>query len=241
MSPTQAARFIALWEQGVRAGPVDRCLTLLSAVEDRPASELERWPIGARDAGLLRAWRAWFGDDLPCLDTCPRCGEVMEFTLSATALLVEPPEADAPVALEAEGLALALRRLDSRDLRAVVGLAPERAARRLAEAAVLSAERAGEGEPRRALSDAVVDAISTALAEADPGAELLLNLPCPACGEGWRALLDIGEHLWRRVSAEATALLGAVHGLAWAYGWSEDQILALSPARRQWYLDRVGA
>ena len=40
-------------------------------------------------------------------------------------------------------------------------------------------------------------------------------------------------------SARAGALLHEVHRLASAYGWSEAQILALSPARRAQYLALV--
>jgi hypothetical protein len=38
----------------------------------------------------------------------------------------------------------------------------------------------------------------------------------------------------------AKAYLNEVHMLAWAYGWREADILAMSSARRQFYLERVG-
>jgi hypothetical protein len=34
--------------------------------------------------------------------------------------------------------------------------------------------------------------------------------------------------------------LREVHTLAWAYGWREADILAMSPARRQFYIELVG-
>ena len=46
--------------------------------------------------------------------------------------------------------------------------------------------------------------------------------------------------LWEEIEVRAHVLLGEVHRLASAYGWSEAQILALSPARRASYLAMVG-
>jgi hypothetical protein len=38
----------------------------------------------------------------------------------------------------------------------------------------------------------------------------------------------------------ARRLLYDVHALASAYGWSEDEVLAVSPARRRCYLEMAG-
>jgi hypothetical protein len=38
----------------------------------------------------------------------------------------------------------------------------------------------------------------------------------------------------------ARSLLAEVHSLARAYGWTESEILALSPQRRSTYLEMVG-
>jgi hypothetical protein len=53
--------------------------------------------------------------------------------------------------------------------------------------------------------------------------------------------LDIGRFLWTEVRRAATRLLGDVHTLAAAYGWSEQAILDLSAGRRAAYLELVGA
>ena len=207
---------------------------------DRPWDAVARLSVGARDAGLLAVWRAWFGEEIPCLDSCPKCQETLEFSLPVGALL-DPGAATPLQPVEEEGYTVRLRLLTSEDLQGVVGLRPEAAARRLLAMAVVEARRDGEGVEADALPSAVVDAITTRLAEADPQAEILLNLSCAACGAAWQALFDIGEHLWRRVERSARAALVEIHTLAAAYGWSEDQILALSPWRRRRYLDLVGA
>jgi hypothetical protein len=51
--------------------------------------------------------------------------------------------------------------------------------------------------------------------------------------------LDIGRFLWFEVRNAAQRLLREVHELAYAYGWSESAILAMSFHRRQNYLAMV--
>lgn len=53
------------------------------------------------------------------------------------------------------------------------------------------------------------------------------------------AQLDTAALLWDEISIRAGALLQEVHRLASSYGWSEEQILALSATRRAHYLALV--
>ena len=46
--------------------------------------------------------------------------------------------------------------------------------------------------------------------------------------------------LWTEIEAWAWRMLSDVHTLARAYGWGERDILALSPTRRQFYLEMGG-
>jgi hypothetical protein len=47
-------------------------------------------------------------------------------------------------------------------------------------------------------------------------------------------------YFWSEINAWAYRLLGEVHSLASAYGWREEDILAMSPWRRHVYLEMVG-
>jgi len=51
---------------------------------------------------------------------------------------------------------------------------------------------------------------------------------------------DILTYLWSEIEDWAQRLLLEVHTLALAYGWSERDILAMSPRRRRLYLEMVG-
>ena len=87
-----------------------------------------------------------------------------------------------------------------------------------------------------AAAAALVDALDAQMRRLDPQAEIELKLDCAECRHHWVARFDIAHFLWREVEVEAARLLGEVHQLARAYGWSEPEVLALSPTRRRAYL-----
>jgi hypothetical protein len=64
-----------------------------------------------------------------------------------------------------------------------------------------------------------------------------LALVCPTCGSGWAVAFDIVAFFWTELQAWAQRMLRDIHTLARAYGWREADILALSPLRRQVYLE----
>ncbi len=86
-----------------------------------------------------------------------------------------------------------------------------------------------------------VEAAGERLAAADPLAEVRLDFKCPACGETFAESLDLATFLWSELEARAERLLLDVHLLAREYGWSEAEVLALSPVRRNFYLEMVEA
>jgi hypothetical protein len=55
----------------------------------------------------------------------------------------------------------------------------------------------------------------------------------------WQAPLDVGEALWQKVRTAAEHLLLDIDTLARAYGWTEREVLRLSPLRRAAYLQMV--
>ncbi|MES1153596.1 MAG: hypothetical protein ABUL45_01560, partial [Rhodanobacter sp.] len=79
--------------------------------------------------------------------------------------------------------------------------------------------------------------IAQAMAQADPQADLQLAFRCPDCGHEWQPLFDIARFLWQELHAWALHMLREVDTLAQAYHWAEADILALSPRRRQAYLE----
>ena len=118
---------------------------------------------------------------------------------------------------------------------------PDEARRLLWRAALFRRVRDGEAVPAERLAALLPERVQRRLAEAaeqaDPAADVTLNVACPECGEATPAELDIASYLWTELDTWARDLMLDVHLLATAYGWSEPEILALSPLRRRYYLE----
>jgi hypothetical protein len=236
------ADILAVWEIAHRYHPVDQALALLMTAEPgHTRDELAALPLGQRDARLLALRQVLFGDTVNSCGICPRCHETMEFEIDCGAL--RTPEAGAHErTLHAEGHQLRVRPLSSFDLAAAAGSTDVAAARRiLLQCCVVEAPCNNETVTVDALPETLHAAIAQAALAADPQAELLFDLICPACEHGWQATLDIAHILWREVAARAQRLLMEVHLLARAYSWRESDILAMSPARRNAYLQQVAS
>ena len=106
---------------------------------------------------------------------------------------------------------------------------------------LISVEQGGSPIDFDKLPVEVIEGVTESMADADPLADLQLNLICPDCEHGWSALFDIASFLWTEIEVWAWRMLRDVHTLAQAYGWPERDILSLSPMRRQFYLEMVGA
>lgn len=242
MRTPAAGELLALYERWDGSSPARRALALLAAASDRPPDDLAEWPVGQRDAELLRLRERLFGPRVVSTGACPACGERVEldFELAGVRVDAEPPPG--PLALEVEGYALTARLPTAGDL-AEAADAPgvEGARRALLERCVVEAREHGEPRLAAELPEAVVRALGAGLAEADPQAEVRLALTCPACGHGWEALFDISSFLWSEVAAWSERTLREVHVLALAYGWREADVLALSPWRRRRYLEMAEA
>ena len=232
---------IALWERGTGEHPVDRALMLLSVCcPSEPHEELARLSIGARDARLLEIYERLFGPALAAFAHCPACNEPLEYTLSTCELTasVSYPIDPAPLTLDDGSLSLRLRLPNSLDLRAVSACTePELAVKMLTECCIVEANLEGQPVPPADLPPHITETISSALAAADPGAEMLIDLRCAACSHAWQVTLDIERFLWSKISATVKRLLRDVHALASAYGWREPDILAMSAVRRQTYVE----
>jgi hypothetical protein len=245
MRPLTPERILAVWEEAQGHGPTVRALALLAAASPETAwEELAALPLGERDRRLL-ALRGHALGPLAGFTRCPTCREPLDISLDtreleAAAGLAPVEDTAAERKLSQDGLDLRFRPADSFDLLAAERCAGVEEARLLlAERCLLEARRGGAPVPAADLADEEVAILATGMAEADPGAELLLDLRCPACGHGWWEVLDVASFFWSELEVQARRLLREVYALARAFGWREADILALSPQRRRLYLEMV--
>lgn len=234
MSATNAAQLLDLWERVVTQPSMAREDALLGAVGEIPAS------IGARNAALVALRAQLFGAKWQLRSECPACGESCEFGVDAYALAEQLaaslPDPARTHQLTVDGSSVSFRLPLAEDLRACARCADtDSAALALLERCLIDA-------PMDALPDEARAAISTRMQELDPAALVSFEVRCPApaCAQSWSAALEVGASLHAEIKAAAERALLEVDALARAYGWSEAEVLALSPARRAAYLQLNG-
>ncbi len=242
MQALSAQQILQIWDVGQRQHPIDRALMLLSAaMPDCSIDRLASLSIGQRDGYLLKLRELTLGSQLDSFAECPKCSEPLEFQLQIGDLLL-----DTSRAIEESGCCcvddweIQFRRLTSRDLATILGCSTVQAAQQqLVQQCVQQVHYQGQARSISEFPSALLIPLSQQMAAADPQAELLLDLTCPACGHDWQILFDIVTFFWAELNAQAKRLIGEVHTLARSYGWREADILAMSSMRRQLYLDRV--
>jgi hypothetical protein len=236
-----AGQILALWERSAGLHPIDRAVeTIASACPDRDVDAIRRLPLGERDSALLAIRRATIGDRLEARGACLTCGMGVELTLSCTQLLAGHVPAPNNWTLTEDGYRVRLRPLDSLDAAAAAVTAdPEAARATLLARAVVRASHGRRVVDVTDLPASVVDAISRSLGKRDPGADLVLELRCPACSSSWSDSLDVANFVTAELSVGGRRLLGEIDLLARTYGWGEPEILALGDARRSAYVALV--
>lgn len=233
--PLTEAGLLAVWEAGRGKDAVRRSL-LLAAAGGADPSAVADLAVGTCGELVLALHERCFGPTFPCAVTCPSCHEELELELSADE--VRAAGADGERRLRVEGFEIEFRLITGRDLLTVGPGTPD-ARRALLGRVLTSAVAQGEQVAPEELPDAVLDALADALSAQDPQADVRLELDCVECGHAWLSPFDATAHLWAELDAYARRLVHDVHVLASAYGWSEDEVLAIGPARRQCYLELV--
>jgi hypothetical protein len=218
-------------------------LLLLAAGTGTSADALAQLSLGQRDARLLTLRELTFGPQLMSVSACPACGERMEATFNVADLHTagedEPPEV---FQLHVNGYEIRFRLPNSLDQAALAACSDVAAARELLlSRCLLTALHEGADESAGRLPPDVLELVAQRMEEADPEADIQLKLGCPHCAHLWQEAFDISSFFWRELDACANRLLTEVHTLAKAYGWRESDILMMSAARRQFYLNLVSA
>jgi hypothetical protein len=234
------------WEQGLGRPQVERALLLLAAATGEGEDQLARLSVGRRDALLLDMRELTFGPRLVSVSACPACGERMEATFEVSDLRVAPVDEEQrreAFELSVNGHRVHFRLPDSLDQLALSACADLGGARDLLlRRCLLSVSHKGEeGGAEEKLPPEVSELIARRMEELDPQADVQLGLSCGVCAHAWQEAFDISSFFCAELDAWANRLLLETHTLARAYGWRESDILMMSAARRQFYLNLVGA
>jgi hypothetical protein len=219
-----------LWERAVGLDGWRRDDALLAAEHAPPLG------LGARNAALLAVRNALFDRAWPLRSRCPACAAECEFEIDSLALAEELGrfEVAESATFEWEGLAVVARPPTADDLKAISLQSDTGSAVR----ALLSRCLTGDLALAEA-DDAAVEELGRRLERLDPGAAVSFALRCPTCDHDWSAVVDVGEALWTELQRAAERSLVEIDALARAYGWTEEEVMRLSPIRRAAYLQLV--
>lgn len=237
MRSLSASELLDAWERALAHSALERPLTLLAAATDQARDEIAEWSIGARNAKLLELRAQVFGDQANAVTNCPACSERLEMNLRVSDFRVPSASSQARTReFRVNGCALTYRLPNTNDLIAALYARDFSTAREtLLERVVVKVDGAPE------LDAHLVDELTAQLERDEPLAAMRVGLKCPNCSHAWETVFDIANFFWLELDAWARRILREVHTLASAYGWNENEILALSPQRRQLYLEMIAS
>lgn len=218
---------LTLWERGIGLSRFARDDAMLANDTPPPAG------LGRRNAALLTLRTSLFDGHWSLRSRCPTCGQDCEFACDSQVLAdqIGALPAAAETHFDWNGRSISLRPPEIDDLQAVSN---ESDLGRAARALLLRC--ASDGLAIEEVDEPALLELGDRLEQLDPGAVLSFALDCPSCRHGWAAVVDVGDAVWTELQRAAEGLLLQVDGLARAYGWTEGEIMRLSPLRRAAYL-----
>src|SRR5216684_15271 len=179
MRALSAMELLHAWERASALPPVDSALALLEAADDQAEDDPAQYPLGERDARLMSLRESVFGREARAIVRCPACAADLEvgFDLADLRATVAGCAADG-LTFSVQGYEGRFRLPNSTDLRALSPLSgdPSAARRQLLARCVVDARCDGETVGADALPEAVREAISRRMTEADPQAFAALRL-----------------------------------------------------------------
>lgn len=223
--------------------PLDKSLYLLGILYETNSSNIAQLSVGERDARLLAFRKSIFGARLINMAHCPHCNGIVEWEASVDDMRLQDitPDGQAKILrLESNGYTIHFRLPNSDDIIKAISRGSSIDASAFISSCVLRVDQQEQKAPE-ILPENVLDEISKRMAEADPQADLTMLLSCPECNNQWQAPFDILQYLWLEIESWARRMLKEVAVMAKHFGWSEREILSLSPIRRQQYLEIIQA
>lgn len=238
--PVGAAALLQLWERALPLDTASRAVLLAASVAPPAGTdEVMEWPLGRRDARLLQLRTALSGGAIDAVTVCPNCDAELSFEVDPVAL----EQAGEVMELEpviVDGWHVHCRPITTADLAAVAAMGDATTGEQLLLERAVVRTTPPPGVGPTPVPVPVRRAVADALAAADPLAEILVELGCPECGECVTVTLDVAAFAWAALDTRARRLLQDVDLLARTYGWSEDEVVALSDQRRAAYVGLAG-
>lgn len=243
MHAISAEELLRIWELGqFRPLPHRALLLLAGGWPSTSREELEQMSIGERDAHLLELRENLFGPQYAGLAECPSCQSNIEIDFDSAAIKSFGSKQYGPFSFALGDFEFVYRVPNSTDLLPLNNSSDlEELKMSILGKCLLERRYKGAEVLLSDLPSEAIDACNAELAKRDPQADVSLSLVCPDCNHRWEVIFDIVTFVWQEISVWAGRLLRQIHTIASGYGWTEPEILALSPLRRQAYLEMLRA
>jgi T4 bacteriophage base plate protein len=244
MRPVTPAELLNTWDQCARRTLPEKALLLLDAAcTDGEPEDPALLHIGERDAKLLELREWMFGQQLLNVADCPNCSERIEWINSIGDLRYpsQNKSTSAAFSMKVENYNIQFRLPNSYDLLRTSSRDYRADPKKILAECIIDVHKNEQTCHPDELPAQVMDLLDERMALEDPQANIMMNLNCPACSHSWEAQFDIVSYLWTEIDSWAKRILQDVAVLAAAFGWSESQILNLSPQKRQHYIDIINA
>lgn len=243
MKRLSTIELLGIWETYRHHSVLERSLYLLSAIYLTDVSTVAKMSIGDRDASLLN-FREWiFGSRFINIANCPHCAAAIEWETDIEDLKLQevlPGTATKILKMEEEGFKIDFRLPNSYDMIQVISnpaIAGDPS--KIIAGCILHVEQDQKEFTKDKLPQKIIEGIGERMSAADPQADIKMVLSCPDCNNQWEAPFDILNYLWTEIDSWAKRVIKEVAVLARAFSWREEDILNLSPQRRQLYLELV--
>ena len=233
---------LCFWENGLNQPLISKTLLLLNLVH--PDAELNYFvnlSIGRRDVKIFEIRKLLFGSRLLNIADCPECSERIEWETDINDFIGydKEDEKSDEFELKISNYKIRFRLPNTSDLIDIIYHARSLDSMSLLKKCILSIKNNKKIIAVDNLPDSVINAVTEQMEKVDPLAEIQMTLNCPVCSSKWKVQFDIMSYIWMEIDSWAKQTFQDVYVLAKVFGWSEDQILSMSPTRRQLYLNMI--
>lgn len=244
MRTLSSADILQTWEESELLSQAEKSLCLLTRIyPDMNIQELAELTLGERDALLLKLRQKTFGDNIEIYCQCVNCDESLELNLKGSDILIHKPDEFQKRGTFTKGdLVISYHLPTTLDILKGQNVHNEEDAWQVVvKSCIEEISKNDDLLDANDLSVELLEELSQKMGEEDPQAEVLFNMRCPKCKKETETIFDIGQYLETEIMFLAKQILTEVQTIAKFYGWSEERILAMSPKRRQFYLEALAA
>jgi hypothetical protein len=244
MRPVTSSELLTVWEREMNQSLIQKTLILLShANPEMQFEDIAKLSIGKRDAMLFQLRKWMFGTRLVNTAYCPKCNVQIEWETEIGDLDVldkTTEQLQDEYSVKIENFNIRFRLPNTNDFKYFSGSHTSNFDRKtILSNCIAEVTKDLEDFEISKLPDKVFNALEDYIEQIDSHADIRMVLTCPNCSNRWESSFDIISYLWAEIDSWAKNVLQEVAFLARNFGWSEQQILAMSPKRREMYLEML--